>query len=70
MAITQTDVDNIHNLEKYLRDAPRSIGEMATHLNVNRSTAITYLEIMTKNPKKYRLECADLSGVEKKWVIN
>ena len=70
MAITQTDVDNIHKLEKYLRDAPRTLGEMASHLNVSKGTAITYLEIMTKNPKRYRIDCADLSGVEKKWVIN
>lgn len=69
MPITQKDVDNIHDLEKYLDGTPRTIGEMARHLGVTNGLAITYLEIMAKNPKRYRLECADLAGAEKKGVI-
>lgn len=68
MTITQTDVDNIHALEKYLK-TPHTIGDIAAHLGVSKSRAIDYLEIMTKNPKRYRIGCADLGGQEKKWVI-
>lgn len=68
MSITQTDVDNIHKMETYLK-TPHTIGDIATHLGVSKSKAIDYLEIMAKNPKRYRLGCGDLGGQEKKWVL-
>ena len=69
MTLTQKDVDNIHELEAYLKKDARTVGEMATHLNVTRLQALDYLEIMSKNPKRYRLATGDLGGQEKKWLI-
>lgn len=66
-SITERDVENIHRLERYLHE-PHTIGEMARHLGVTEGTAISYLEVFVKNGR-YRVQCADLAGPEKKWVI-
>ena len=68
MALTEKDVQNIHEMERFLT-TPRSIGDIAKHLGVSNGTAISYLEVFTKNPKRYRIQCTDLAGPEKKWVI-
>lgn len=68
MALTEKDVQNIHELETFLK-TPRSIGDIAKHLGVSPGTAISYLEVFTKNPKRYRIQCTDLAGPEKKWVV-
>lgn len=65
--ITDNDVENIHELERYLKE-PRTLGEMASHLGVSQGQVISYLEIFLKNPRRYRVQCSDLAGPEKKWV--
>ncbi len=67
-ALTEKDVQNIHELEKYLK-TPHTIGDIAKHLGVSNSIAIAYLEIFSKNPKRYNMQCTDLAGPEKKWVL-
>lgn len=66
--LTEKDVQNIRELERFLK-TPRSIGEIAKHLDVSNATAISYLEVFTKNPKRYHITCTDLAGPEKKWMI-
>lgn len=67
MGLTEKDVQNIHELEKFLT-VPRSIGDIAKHLGVSNGIAISYLEVFAKNPK-YKMQCTDLAGPEKKWVL-
>lgn len=31
--------------------------------------AISYLEVFAKNPKRYKVQCTDLAGPEKRWVL-
>ena len=69
MRLTETDVENIHKLEKFLKEAPRAIGEMAKYLGVSVTLTIDYLEVFLKNPKVYKMRCTDLAGPEKKWVM-
>ncbi len=68
MAITEQDINNLHRLEDYLK-SPRNVGEIANYLGVTRAKALDYLEVMVTAPKRYKLHCADLGGVEKAWVI-
>lgn len=68
MGLTEQDVQNVKELERYLKE-PRTLGEMASHLGVSVGTAISYLEIFLKNPRRYNCGCADLAGKEKRWVI-
>lgn len=68
MAITEQDIENVHKLESYIK-TPRTVGEIATYLGVTRARALDYLEVLVKNPKRYRVQCENLGGVEKTWVI-
>ena len=68
MPITETDVENIHRLETYLK-TPHTAGEIANYLNVSHAKALDYLEAMLMAPKRYKLHCIDVGGVEKTWGI-
>lgn len=67
MALTHVDVANIHALKKYLA-SPRTVGEMASYLHVEKMRAMDYLEILIRD-KRNRVTCADVSGAEKRWII-
>lgn len=67
MAITEKDIENLRRLEEYIK-SPRNIGEIAAYLGVTRAKALDYIEVMVMAPKRYKVHCADLGGVEKAWV--
>ena len=66
--LTERDVQNIRDMEGFLK-SPRTVADIARHYGVSTGTAIGYLEVFAKNPKKYRIQCTDLAGPEKKWMI-
>ena len=68
MGITTQDVQNLRTLESYMKE-PRTAGDIANRLGVTKLRALDYIEIMALNPKRYRLECTDLAGPEKKWRL-
>lgn len=68
MPITQLDVENIHRLETFLK-SPKTVSEMANYLGVTHTKALDYLEVMLMAPKRYKVQCSDVSGPEKTWVV-
>ena len=68
MAVSEQDIDNIRKLEAYLK-TPHTAGDIAKYLGISTAKALDYLEVMIMAPKRYKVQCTDLGGVEKAWVI-
>lgn len=69
MTVTEKDIQNIRDMESFLR-TPRTVADIARQYGVSIGTAISYLEVFVKQPKRYRIQCTDLAGPEKKWILD